>query len=267
MRTTQLTSSNFSTGMQMETPSARMPRSSKNILTMAAESILILIPQIRRTISHPEPNQLRAQLLAEMRRFLDELKKLRYDRRLTTAAHYCLCVVLDETVLKTPWGQKSVWVEQGLLSTFHKETWGGERFYIILRNAMGNAKTHIDLLELLYLCLSLGYEGQYFGKDKMLREEIRNKVFYHIQRHYGKQERALSPSWDDKALTVVAQQKKSSFKKRLLFSFGAFFIVAASLNLSLRLYSDKTLKRLDDIANASPVTMFSQLISRSGSGS
>ena len=242
--------------------SAKVASYGSNPLVMAAEPILTLTTQIRRTSSHPEPSKLRMQLVGEMRKFQNQLKDIRYDRKLSTAAHYCLCVVIDEAVLRTPWGQKSAWVEQGLLSTFHKETWGGERFYIILRNAMENVKSHISLLELMYLCLSLGYEGQYYGKDKMLREEIRNKVFYYIQRHYGKQGRALSPHWEDKQLTEVTRKNKASFKKRLFFSLGFFLIIAGGLNATLYYYSKDTIKQLNAIATESPVTMFSQLITR-----
>lgn len=47
-------------------------------------------------------------------------------------ARYCLCTALDEAAALTPWGSSGVWSSNGLLVTFHNETWGGEKFFRLL---------------------------------------------------------------------------------------------------------------------------------------
>jgi type IV/VI secretion system ImpK/VasF family protein len=69
--------------------------------------------------------------------------------------------MLDETILTTTWGQQSKWHQHKLLHFFHNEDWGGERFFIILKRLCADPALHIDLLELAYICLSLGFTGQY----------------------------------------------------------------------------------------------------------
>ena len=69
------------------------------------------------------------------------------------AARYVLCTFLDEIVLGTPWGSESVWSTQSLLSSFHNETWGGEKFFLILDSMLQDPAGNINLIELMYVCL------------------------------------------------------------------------------------------------------------------
>ncbi|WP_235378984.1 type IVB secretion system protein IcmH/DotU [Candidatus Coxiella mudrowiae] len=56
------------------------------------------------------------------------------------------------------------WRQIGLLKTFQGEMWDGERFFVILKRSAEELALHLDLLELGYLCLSLGYQGKYDEK-------------------------------------------------------------------------------------------------------
>ena len=47
-----------------------------------------------------------------------------------------------------------------MVGTFHRETVGGDRFYDLLARLEQDPNTNIDLLEFLYMCLSLGFEGR-----------------------------------------------------------------------------------------------------------
>ena len=44
---------------------------------------------------------------------------------------------------------------------FHNETWGGEKFFVLLSRLTDRPGNNRDLLELLYVCLALGFEGRY----------------------------------------------------------------------------------------------------------
>ena len=112
-------------------------------------------------------------------------------------ARYLLCTMLDEAVLNTPWGAESAWTQRSLLATFHKETAGGEKFFAILDRLRNSPAENIDALELIYICLSLGYEGKYRvisrGRDQL--EQLRDDIFYIIRSYRGEYERSLSPCW------------------------------------------------------------------------
>jgi type VI secretion system protein ImpK len=42
----------------------------------------------------------------------------------------------------------------------HREAWGGEKFFELLDRTSQDPARHIDLLELQYLCLALGFAGK-----------------------------------------------------------------------------------------------------------
>ncbi len=234
-----------------------------NPIIMAADPLLSLVTQIKKSKQHPDPSRLRMQLVNEVKLFQKQLNDVRYNTRQITAASYCLCVVLDEAVLKTSWGQNSVWVGQGLLNLFHKENWGGERFYLILKNALQRANENLDLIEFLYLCLSLGYEGQFYQKDKIIREDIRNKVFYRIRRYHNNVITQLSPHWKDAKPVEDKKEKRASIKRLMITSLSFLLIVGFVFNYNLHSYSKSTVVALNKIGNEPPVTMFSQLLDRS----
>ena len=97
------------------------------------------------------------------------------------SACYCLCAALDEAVLATSWGTQSIWTQQSLLSMFRGETWGGERFYTITDVLVKEPRKYIFVLEFIYILLSLGFEGRYYGKGRVLRDEVRNRLFQKIR--------------------------------------------------------------------------------------
>jgi type VI secretion system protein ImpK len=172
-------------------------RSTSNPITGAALSLLSLVTQLRNTSSHPDIAGLRVSIIEEVKQFDLKIRNQNVSSEQAQAARYVLCSLLDETILNTPWGSNSIWSTQGLLILFHKETFGGEKFFLILKNCMQQPGTHLDLLELLYFCLCLGFEGRYrienHGLSKL--DEIRENTYQIIQRQRGDVERTLSLHW------------------------------------------------------------------------
>jgi type VI secretion system protein ImpK len=185
-----------------------------------------------------------------------------YAQRTVLAARYCLCTAIDEMVLRTQWGTKSAWVKQSLLTLFHKETWGGERFYLILENMVKDPRQNIAVIELLYLLLSLGFEGKFFDKDKTIREEIRNRVFGRIRHARGKVERALSIHWQDKQPIDANQQKKTSLKRIIIGAGSVFGIILLGFNIAAFTTTSNTISAIKKVGREPAVTAYSQLIDR-----
>jgi type VI secretion system protein ImpK len=103
--------------------------------------------------------------------------------------------------MNTPWGASSGWSQHSLLSMFHNETFGGEKFFNILDKLLQNPGQHGDSLELVYLLISLGFEGKYKldprGREQL--EMIREKTYRSIENLRGPQQIELSPHWQSQA--------------------------------------------------------------------
>ena len=132
-----------------------------NPLEKAASQLLLLLLSIRHAASHPNPDQLRNHLVQEINEFKQAAQRVLNDQKKVTQASYVMCTALDEAAMNTPWGHQSNWSQHNLLATFHNEVIGGERFFALLKRLGKNPRDNIDLLELMYVCLSLGYEGTY----------------------------------------------------------------------------------------------------------
>jgi type VI secretion system protein ImpK len=178
-------------------PLVRSDRSDGNPLTAAAGPLLALASKLRTALSHPDSSELFRNLAEEVRRFESAANQAGAAPEVVLAARYSLCTLLDEVVLNTPWGSQSVWVNQTLLNLFHKEGWGGEKFFQIVERVIQQPANNLDLLELLYLCMALGLEGKYRvqagGRSQL--ETLQLNVATAIRRQRGEFERELSPHW------------------------------------------------------------------------
>lgn len=168
-----------------------------NPLVNAASTLIAVFERTKQAVSHPDIGGLHQRLVNELKSFELRSKELGIASEIVLSARYILCTILDEAVLNTPWGCESAWHQRSLLSIFHNETSGGEKFYIILDRLRQSPSENLDILELFYLVLSLGYEGKYrlSPNGKQSIEAIRGELFSIIRGHRGEYERALSPSW------------------------------------------------------------------------
>lgn len=168
-----------------------------NPLSAAATTLLALIAQLRDSATHPDPDSLYQHVSQEIQQFEASARTKGEAPDVILGARYVLCTAVDETVLNTPWGGQSVWATQTLLGTFHNETWGGEKFFQLLDRLLQEPARNLHLLELMYLCLSLGFQGKFRVQDRgaAMLEGIQENLFQTIRMHRGDFDRSLSPRW------------------------------------------------------------------------
>ncbi len=168
-----------------------------NPLENAASPLLSIFVTIKKSVSHPSPGKLKQQISMEIETFRERAGKLVDDPKKLTMASYVLCTTLDEAALNTPWGQNSDWPQNSLLSSFHGEVRGGERFFEVLKKLGANPRENLDMLELMYVCLSLGYEGAYKHASNGQATLVKvRKWLYEILSNAGRTAPgALSPNW------------------------------------------------------------------------
>lgn len=168
-----------------------------NPLVNAATTLIVVFEKTHKSMSHPNVGGLHQRLVNEIRAFESKAKEQGIKPEVVLSARYILCTVLDEAVLNTPWGTESAWTQRTLLSMFHNETSGGEKFFLILDRMREMPAENLNILEMIYIFLSLGYEGKYrvIHRGKETLEQIRDELFRIIRNHRGEYERSLSPSW------------------------------------------------------------------------
>ncbi|VAW58412.1 Outer membrane protein ImpK/VasF, OmpA/MotB domain [hydrothermal vent metagenome] len=168
-----------------------------NPLVNAASTLIAVFEKTRASVSHPDVGGLHQRLVNEVKKFEASAKETGVKPEVVLSARYAVCVALDEAVLNTPWGSESAWPQRTLLSVFHNETSGGEKFFLILDRMKEQPGENLYILELMYILLSLGFEGKYrvIHRGRDIIEQMRDDLFNIIRRQRGEYERSLSPSW------------------------------------------------------------------------
>ncbi|MGN6665726.1 MAG: type VI secretion system protein TssL, long form [Trinickia sp.] len=167
-----------------------------NPLVRAASPLLELAVPLRQRATVDDVEGLRAELARLVSAFAQDARASRIDTETVAAARYCLCTCIDEAISGTPWGS-GVWASRSLLVTFHNEASGGERFFLILQRLAQDPARNVDVLELLYVILSLGFEGRYRviegGRSQL--EAVRERLQRIIRTQRGAFEPELSVHW------------------------------------------------------------------------
>jgi type VI secretion system protein ImpK len=224
-----------------------------NPLVRAANPLLDLVVPLRHTMQPPDLEQLRERLAQAIRTFETEARDAGVALDAIAAARYALCTLLDETIAGTAWGN-GVWGSRSLLVAFHNEAFGGEKFFLVLQRLSQDPARHLDLLELMYLCLALGLEGRFRVAEQGQAQlaTLRERLLGLIRQHRGAAEIGLSPHWRGAQAPAPSPLRRTPVW--VLAAVGCVLLLAAQLIASgvLNSASDPVFARLSALRQATP---------------
>ena len=178
-----------------------------NPLVTASMPIIAILIELKRKHEVCDILKLRERLLDELRTFNQRGSRIDISPTILILSRYILATVVDEFVLNAAWSKQSNWDEDPITSILFEDAAGGEKFFSILEKIIQDPLTNIDLIELMYICLSLGFEGKYHlmehGLERlgMLKENLYRII---------KKQRNLT---SDTARTFLANKNNSNKNK------------------------------------------------------
>ena len=174
-----------------------LPTAGSTSLLDLVSAILSLAARLKVSVSYGPVDELKQKLAKQISEFESKAIASGISQEHVRMASYSLCSFLDETIQNTPWGAQSNWGHQSLLILFHKEAWGGERFFQLLEQLVKQPAQNLHLLEFCYVLLSFGFEGKYRLINNGLNdlERHRLELYQLIQRVKGDYPVELSPRW------------------------------------------------------------------------
>ncbi|OHV18803.1 type VI secretion system protein TssL [Rhizobium sp. RMa-01] len=218
-------------------------------LVRSAAPLLNLAHGLRYTEEQPDIDELRAVAIAAVGRYERDLASARISPERARAAHYVVCATVDDVVLSKAWGVRAGWARSGLVSTFHMDVTGGERVFDLLDHFHQSPGANKDLLLLIYLCLSLAFEGRtrVSARGGLELARIRDSLYKTLLGQYGVFERELSPHW--KGVSARHQPLRTAAALWTLLSVLALILTFGYLffTLSLNRASDGTFERLANL--------------------
>jgi type VI secretion system protein ImpK len=217
-----------------------------NPLVGTASPLLWLASRLSDSLAPEDVEDLRERVLSELRRFDTEALAAGTAIEHVRVARYALAAMIDDIVLHTEWGSQSLWTTKGLVSSLYNETLGGERFFDILEQMMADPNANADVLELMAICIAIGFAGKYrieAGGVAQL-DRLRDQLHRTLRRVRGSYERDLSASW--RGLSAPHRSPPSS---KLLWIVCAFALIALAsiytvFSLNLRSEADVAIARL-----------------------
>ncbi|MDE2397062.1 MAG: DotU family type VI secretion system protein [Burkholderiales bacterium] len=222
---------------------------SLNPLVQAAAPLLAAAPRLRAMVRHPNPQALRASLAESVRRFEAAARAQNLPNEQVVAARYILCTLLDESASSTPWGGSGAWSSQSLLVQYHNEAWGGEKVFQLLSRLAENPAQNRNLLELVWVALSLGFEGRYRVLDngRQQLDSVRERLAQMLRQQSGPSDKTLSTQWQ--GVAAAPQRLRDGVPMWVLAAAAALLLmlVFIGLRIATNVQTDATFSALQTL--------------------
>lgn len=185
------------------------------------------------------PDLLHKQFASMLRRYETQLATQGLAEKRVRLMLYGLAATIDDIILQKDWALESRWSQESMISLFFRETWGGERFFTLLKEMMSSAASYIKELELYYFCIQFGFEGRYrLASRNTELLQIRDDLFHVIRDSWGGLPFDLSPSWKG---TMSLNPKTRPFKNLWYWCFLLIFIIVLLFLILSNLLQKKAL--------------------------
>jgi type VI secretion system protein ImpK len=182
----------LSSKIMLHTPDAGL-----NPLVDAAAYLFSIMGKLKHIKSYRRLDKLSAELTQAIEDFQQNafVGNSEYMAEYIPVACYALCVTLDDIIANTQWGGQGQWDKYSLLASFNQASISRDSFFIILERLISDPEHYIDLMEFMYICLSLGFKGHYnhstFDHEQL--EQIINALYKRIRAYRGDFSKILSP--------------------------------------------------------------------------
>ena len=133
----------------------------KKKLADIASDCLILILQLRSTDNYGEPAVLKNHIIEMFDKFEHEARSAGIDNEKIVSVKFALIAFLDETIISSSWTKKNSWLSEPLQLKLFETFNAGEEFFDNLDKLRLRTSNNNDVLEVYYLCLTLGFKGKY----------------------------------------------------------------------------------------------------------
>ncbi|MBD3242534.1 MAG: hypothetical protein GF331_18235 [Chitinivibrionales bacterium] len=149
---------------------ARGPQSSR--MAHLCTDLFQIVLRMRDAEDLGAPAALRKLILHYLALFERNCRAARIEPECIDDARYAVVALVDETVLSVPGASRDYWLTRPLQLELFGEALAGEEFYNRCQRLLKTGAAAWQVLEVYYLCLSLGFEGKYRLAGAGERDEL-----------------------------------------------------------------------------------------------
>jgi len=107
--------------------------------------------------------------------------ELGFSRDTLNEARFAVVAFLDEMILNSGWSKKQEWASRPLQYQFFETHTAGEEFFQRLQSVRKTLPLNSDLMEVFYICLVMGFEGQFKLQGREKIKDLINDLCQEIQ--------------------------------------------------------------------------------------
>lgn len=148
-------------------------------------SVLTAISTLAASRDYGDPEELASKMNTLLRSVKEDMLQNGKNIDWVSDSQYAVVAYIDETINKSQWQGKSAWQRNPLIARLELQPNPGVAFFEKLRDWMKSPHPPAELLEVFYVCLGLGFEGQYFSQQEKLAEikqDILNSLALDVHR-------------------------------------------------------------------------------------
>jgi type VI secretion system protein ImpK len=174
-----------------------------------ATDLFLIVIRMRESEDLGDPASLRKLISYYIDLFRRNCKAAGIPDDAVNEAVYAIVALIDETVLSVPGACRDYWFGRPLQLDLFGDNIAGEEFFNKLQKLMAQAEKKKDVLEIFYLCLSLGFEGRYKIMNPDERAAIMDEAGRKLRRAKIRVSSSLSPHGNRTDPAPLRKKKKS----------------------------------------------------------
>jgi type VI secretion system protein ImpK len=142
-------------------PREKFERDENERLPDFCADCLMLVLQLRAAKEFGDATVLRRRIKDLFDRLERNTKRAGIEFEDVQMAKFALVAFIDETIIGSQWSQKDAWLALPLQLELFNRYDAGEEFFVRLDQLRQRPQANVDVLEVYYLCMVLGFKGKY----------------------------------------------------------------------------------------------------------
>ncbi|GAB5378506.1 MAG: type VI secretion system protein TssL, long form [Acuticoccus sp.] len=168
-----------------------------NTMLRASAALLLMLGKLRAGLVRAQSARIMEDVARAIDRFEADMNGAGYSADQAEVAKYALAATADDVVQNIPVDDRRLWTQYSMLSQFFGERTGGIRFFEELNRMKADPLANIDVLELMYACLAVGFEGVHRTSPGGMAalQQVQRDLYDVIRRVRPRESFELSPNW------------------------------------------------------------------------
>lgn len=164
------------------------------------------------------------------------------------SAKFALVAFIDETILSSEWSQKDYWVAKPMQLELYDRYDAGEEFFVRLDNLLGDPRTHAQVLEVYYMCMTLGFKGRYLLHDQERLRILIEETYSALAKVPGMSSGILSPHGQPRGQAATEVRSKLPVWVIVAFALGLALLVYLGMSLWMNSAADDAARMINEMS-------------------